>query len=138
VRPVFGSDFSDVPDAMALLMPGIVALSGTKVLSSYIFSQGQVVLNSVAALVALVATLALDAVLIPEFGVDGAAAASSVAYAASLLVTLYFYRQISSGSIWECVLPRPGDAALYAGLARRVWGRLTAGRAAASESEPGG
>src|SRR4030066_289258 len=48
VKPVFGQDFSDVPDAMALLMPGIVALSGTKVLSSYIFSQGQVVLNSVA------------------------------------------------------------------------------------------
>ena len=90
MRPVFGSDFSDVPDAMALLMPGIVALSGTKVLSSYIFSQGQVVLNSVAALVALAVTLALDAVLIPQFGVDGAAAAASVAYAASLLVTLYF------------------------------------------------
>src|SRR3990170_3532961 len=138
VRPVFGSDFSDVPDAMALLMPGIVALSGTKVLSSYIFSQGQVALNSVAALVALGVTLALDVVLIPEFGVDGAAAAASVAYAASLLVTLYFYRQISSGSIWQCILPSPGDAALYAGLARRVWGRLVAGRGAprAGETTP--
>jgi O-antigen/teichoic acid export membrane protein len=136
VRPVFGSDFADVPDAIALLLPGIVALSGTKVLSSYIFSQGRVVLNSVAALVALAVTLALDAVLIPEFGVNGAAAASSVAYAASLLVTLHFYRQISFRSIWECVLPRPGDAALYAGLVRRIWGRLASGRgAAASESE---
>ena len=64
------------------------------------------------------------------------AAASSVAYAASLLVTLHFYRQISSGSIWECILPSPGDAALYTGLVRRVWGRLVSRRGGAvSKSE---
>ncbi|HLB26570.1 MAG TPA: oligosaccharide flippase family protein [Dehalococcoidia bacterium] len=135
VKPLFGSDFSDVPDAMALLMPGIVALSGTKVLSSYIFSQGKVALNSAAALVALAVTLALDAALIPRFGVDGAAAASSVAYGTSMVLTLYFYRRLSGGGIWACTLPSPSDASLYAGLVRRVWGRLAGSRAAASESE---
>ncbi len=140
VEPVFGPDFRDVPDAIALLLPGIVALSGTKVLSSYIFSQGQMILNSTTALVTLGFTLALDAVLIPRFGVDGAAAASSVAYAASLVLSLYFYRRISSGGVWACVLPSLGDAALYTGLVRRVWGRLVSRRGAAvseSEIEPG-
>src|SRR3989304_5388073 len=134
-KPGFGPDFSDVPDAIALLMPGIVALSGTKVLSSYIFSQGQVVLNSTVAFITLGVTLALDVVLIPAFGVDGAAPASSVAYTASMVLTLYFYRRLSSGGIWQCVLPSPGDAALYAGLAQRVWGRLVPFRCAHREIE---
>ena len=140
VKPVFGSDFGEAPQAMAILMPGIVALSGTKVVSSYIFSQGRVALNSLVALLTLGVTLSLDAVLIPEYGVDGAAAASSVAYTSSMVLTLYFYRRISSRNVWECVLPRPGDAALYAGLAKRVWARLTTGRGdalAESEIEPG-
>jgi len=87
------------------------------------------------AFITLGVTLALDAALIPKFGVDGAAAASSVAYTVSLVLTLYFYRRISSGGVWECVLPSPGDASLYTGLARRVWGRMTTRRGAVGESE---
>jgi O-antigen/teichoic acid export membrane protein len=130
VAPVFGSEFSAMPGAMVLLMPGIVALSGTKVLASYIFSEGKVILNSIAALLTLGVTITLDFVLIPQYGINGAAAASSIAYAASLAFILYFYRRLSSGNILECLVPQPRDAQLYLNLGRRLIDRVASARSA--------
>lgn len=120
VELFFGNDFGPAVQPVFWLLPGIVALSGTKVLGSYFFSQARLTIVTIISSISLGATLVFDFLLIPEFGISGAAAASSVAYSTSFAVALYYYRQISGNSAWSCVFPRTTDLMLYADLARRI------------------
>ena len=80
----FGDAYEDSVQALWLLLPGTVALAGSKVLTSYIFSRGRPILNTGITAVSLVVTVAADLILIPLFDVNGAAIASSLAYVVAL------------------------------------------------------
>ncbi len=121
---LFGDEF--YPDSfwpLLLLMPGIVAASASRVLGSYLFSQGKVIYNTFASVIALVVSIGLDFIAVPLFEVEGAAAMSSIAYVCALIATLYWYRQVSGGSIREALLPRLDDREHYMRILRRVSGR---------------
>jgi len=117
---LFGDEFSPARTPLILLMPGIVAASATRVLGSYLFSQGKLIYNTYATFIALGLTIALDFALIPSLEVEGAAIASSIAYTTSLIATLYWYRRVSGGSIMEALVVRPDDMRHYADAWQRV------------------
>jgi O-antigen/teichoic acid export membrane protein len=123
IRVLFGSEFTPATTPLMLLMPGIIATSATRVLGSYLFSQGRVIYNTYATFVALGVTLALDLILIPTLEVKGAAIASSIAYVASLAATLYWYRKVSGGSVWRALIFRPSDRRFYGELLQRLRAR---------------
>jgi O-antigen/teichoic acid export membrane protein len=123
IRILFGSEYDDAVLPLILLLPGIVAGSATRVLGSYLFSQGAIRYNAYATLIALGATVVLDFALIPWLETEGAAIASSIAYALALGATLYWYRQVSRGSIAEALVPRREDLEMYTGLWNRVTSR---------------
>ncbi len=123
IRVLFGAEYDPAVLPLILLMPGIVAGSATRVLGSYLFSQGKIRYNAFATLVALAATIVLDFALIPSLEVEGAAIASSIAYVFALIATLFWYRKVSGGGIALALIPQREDLDLYAGLFRRVTGR---------------
>jgi len=123
IRVLFGGEFSAATTPLFLLMPGIIAASATRVLGSYLFSQGRIIYNTYATFIALALTIGLDLVLIPWLEVPGAAIASSVAYGASLVATLYWYRRTSGRGIWEALVFRPSDRRFYAELLQRLRSR---------------
>jgi O-antigen/teichoic acid export membrane protein len=126
IQVLFGDDF--YPAAflpLVLLMPGIIAAAATRVLGSYLFSQGRIIYNTYATFIALGLTIALDLVLIPLLQVEGAAIASSIAYTAALLATLYWYRSESGGGIGDALLPRPSDIGYYTRALRKARTALT-------------
>ena len=59
-----------------------------------------------------------DFVLIPPFGVTGAAIASTLAYIAHFAIALLAYRRLSGGSIVEAVFVRGEDLQRYLAYAR--------------------
>jgi O-antigen/teichoic acid export membrane protein len=120
VNLLFGKEFGPAVQPILWLLPGIVALSGTKVLGSYFFSQERLTIVSIVALISLAVTVAFDFLLIPRFGISGAAAASSIAYTVSLAVSLYYYRRISGNDVRDCLIPRTADLELYKNLAKRL------------------
>jgi O-antigen/teichoic acid export membrane protein len=120
VELLFGSEFEPAVKPILWLLPGIVTLSGSKVLNSYFFSQARMGVSSIVALVALMVTVACDVLLIPRFGISGAAIASSIAYTASFVVSLYYYQRISGNDPWACLIPKVADIDLYLDLARRL------------------
>jgi len=130
VEAFFGSDFSGAVPAVLWLLPGTVALSGTKILAGYIFSQGRPLINSAVATVTLATTITLDLALIPPFEIAGAAAASSVAYGLSLVLSLVAYRRLSGQTAWGAVLPQSSDIRLYVGAARNLAAWFTTAGAA--------
>jgi O-antigen/teichoic acid export membrane protein len=125
---LFGDEFDPAWTPLILLMPGIVAASATRVLGSYLFSQGKLIYNTYATFIALGLTVVLDLMLIPLLEVDGAAIASSIAYVAALIATLYWYRQVSGGSVAEALVLHPSDVRHYADAWRRIRERLPFGR----------
>ncbi len=123
IRVLFGGEFTPATTPLMLLMPGIIAASATRVLGSYLFSQGRVIYNTYATIIALGVTLALDLILIPTLEVSGAAIASSIAYVVSLGATLYWYRRVSGGSVWQALIFRPSDRRFYGDLLHRLRAR---------------
>jgi O-antigen/teichoic acid export membrane protein len=124
IRVLFGAEFDPAFLPLVLLMPGIVAASATRVLGSYLFSQGKIIYNTYATFIALGVTLALDLALIPWLKVEGAAIASSVAYTCALAATLYWFTTASRRSIGETLLVRRQDLEEYAAGWRRLRTRL--------------
>jgi O-antigen/teichoic acid export membrane protein len=121
IQVLFGSEF--YPEAflpLVLLMPGIVAGSATRVLGSYLFSQGKIIFTTFATFIALGVTIAADLVLIPLLEVEGAAIASSIAYACALIATVYWYCQESGHSPGAALLWQPSDIGYYTSVWRRI------------------
>jgi O-antigen/teichoic acid export membrane protein len=134
----FGRAYDDSVRALWLLLPGTVALTGSKVLTSYIFSQGRPLVNTGITLVSLVVTVVALFALVPAYGVNGAAAASSLAYIAHFAAALYAYRRVSGQPALDALLPRPSDARLYVDAARGVLSRLGRRRIEAGAPRAGG
>jgi O-antigen/teichoic acid export membrane protein len=95
IEIVYTSAFSSAYGALLVLLPGVVLLGGGKVLTNEIAGRGYAHYNSINSGVALVITVLLDLLLIPRYGIVGAALASSIAYASNLVTALIFYRRVS-------------------------------------------
>jgi O-antigen/teichoic acid export membrane protein len=128
----FGEEYQDSVQALWLLLPGTVALAGSKVLTSYIFSKGRPLVNTAITALSLVVTIGADLILIPVFDVNGAAIASSLAYFAHFAAALLAYSMISGRSPLGALIPGREDAKLY----RDAWTTFTAKLRRAS-AQPG-
>lgn len=95
INLVYSSAFLAAYTPMVALLPGVAFLGAAKVLTNDITGRGYPHYNSINAGVALVVTVVLDIVLIPRYGVVGAAVASSIAYTAVFLAAIVFYRRAS-------------------------------------------
>jgi O-antigen/teichoic acid export membrane protein len=109
----FGRAFSAAALPAALLLLGLVVAGIIGIISAFLSGVGRPGLNSLAYAAGLPVTLGLDLLLIPPFGVPGAAVASSIAYLATAAVLLVSFRNVA-----------------------RTTGRAAGGAVEASESEP--
>jgi O-antigen/teichoic acid export membrane protein len=85
---VFGERFRPSIAVVWLLLPGTVALSLGRVGVSDLAGRGKSGYSSVFSITALVVTVALDLILIPRLGIQGAALASSAAYFTNTILIL--------------------------------------------------
>lgn len=97
IQAIYSSVFISAYVPMLVLLPGVVLLGGSKVLTNEIAGRGYPHYNSINAGLALVLTVALDLLLIPGYGIVGAALASSIAYAAIFFTAIGFYLCVSKG-----------------------------------------
>lgn len=113
VRLLFGDAF--VPSLRALygLLPGVVVFSLANVLASFTAGKGHPEYGTLAAAVSLPITIGLDLLLIPRFGILGAAVASTLAYVAATIVLLERALRLGVGSLRDLLM-----------ITRRDWLRL--------------
>jgi O-antigen/teichoic acid export membrane protein len=93
ITRLFGSGFDRAYTAMLLLLPGAVLLGPAKVLTNELAGRGLPGYNSMAAAVGMVLTIALDVALIPRWGINGAAVASSASYGVVAALAGYWFRK---------------------------------------------
>ena len=87
----YGAAFAAAVPATWWLLPGMLALTILKTLSSAVSGMGRPETMTYSILVGLVGTIVLDFLLIPRFGIVGAASASTVAYWLSAVMILRLY-----------------------------------------------
>jgi O-antigen/teichoic acid export membrane protein len=111
-----------------LLLPGVVALSVTKVLSSYVAGVGRTVWTSYVNVGSLILNLVANLILIPRFGIMGASAASVISYSASTVAFTVLASRLAHGSVAEFWVPRADDVRFVVGtmigMGRRVLHRV--------------
>jgi O-antigen/teichoic acid export membrane protein len=94
LTPIFGDQFAEVPALLGILLLGIVPYSISKVLGNYLAGINALGANVFASGMGLGLTIALDLLLIPRYGAQGAAWATAVSYAAyTLLLFAVFLRK---------------------------------------------
>lgn len=80
VEPVFGSDFARVPLVLAVLLPGAVLVSAAKPIAAWTLSCGCPSRNVRASAAGFAVVAAGNVLLVPSFGIVGAAVASTLGY----------------------------------------------------------
>lgn len=116
----FGKQFLPSLIPLQILLPGIIALSIAKVLSSDLTGRGKPLYATYTAVVSLVVTVVLDLILIPKLGVPGAALASSISYATAALILSAIYSRLSGNRILSFLLIRKEDFITYRNLIKSM------------------
>lgn len=90
---VFGSTFNNMQTPILLLLPGIFSLSVLCLLSAYFGGIGKVSINVIGGVLALVVVIIGNLIFIPKYGINGAAAVSSVGYTVNLVYSfIHFFK----------------------------------------------
>ena len=95
--------------ALLVLLPGVVALSISKVLQGYLIGLGKAWPVGVAAGAAVVANVGFNLVLIPAWGIVGASASSLLSYSLNAAILALAASRSSGQPVWSFVLIRPSD-----------------------------
>ncbi len=110
---LFSERFLPAAGPLRILLLGVIAFSLSRIMSNDIAARGRPILNTYVAAGTLVLNILLNLFLIPRYGIEGAAGASTVSYLVTLVARLFIYCRLS-GNTWRCVLlPQRGDWTLY-------------------------
>ena len=106
---LYSEEFAQSALALRLLLPGIVAMSVTKILANDISGRGRPGVNSYQSAVTFAINVGLNLYLIPRFGVSGVAIASSISYSLLALLKIVTYYRMTKVSLRKILLLDAAD-----------------------------
>lgn len=109
VAIVYGEAFSEAGRALQLMLPGVVAYSIVAVLTHPLIAWGAPGRVTAVLVVGLAVNLAANILLIPRLGMDGAALASTISYAATAASIILLYRRMSGHGLSQLLVIRRSD-----------------------------
>jgi len=99
-----------------ILLIGAVAVSGHSVLVYFLMAAGRPMLVSYITGISVILNIILNVILIPHWGIIGAAWATTVSYSAMFMISLFVYSRISGTAVKDSVIPQKSDFQYYYGL----------------------
>lgn len=109
----FGTAFLPALRPLQILLPGVVALSISKVLGNEISGRGKPIINTFIAGTTLAINIPLNLLLIPKIGISGAALASTISYVASAVLSIIAFVRITGVKWTELIVLKPADFMIY-------------------------
>jgi O-antigen/teichoic acid export membrane protein len=126
IRLLFGEAYVDALPPLLWLLPGIALASSSKIVANDFAARGRPEWNSMLSVAILFINIVANVILIPRYGINGAAIATTISYTFNMLVKTLIYSRVS-GSPWHAqVIPRREDFRLVGvafTLARSAVGR---------------
>ncbi len=120
---MYGSAFAATVPALLLLLPGITIFSVSNILANYLAGVGLATRNTYSALISSGVTIALDLLLIPRMGINGASIATTFSYVTFTTTTLIFYIRFTHARWQDVLVFKRGDYLLLKEALRRKLAR---------------
>ena len=102
---VYGKNYHDSMLPFLLLLPGVFFLSICSIMNNALQARKMVLTGAIASLVGCVANICLNLLVIPRWGIRGAAVTSTISYTIAAVFILYRYNLVSKSSLREIILP---------------------------------
>lgn len=112
----FGKDFTQASKALLYLLPGISIFSISNILSNYMAGINKIKYNIYSSLISFVFTLIFNITLIPRFGINGAAVATSLSYIVFTISAISFYKYITKSKVKDIIIIKKDDIKEVAGF----------------------
>lgn len=109
---LYGDVFRSSAPALRILLPGILFSGATKLMVQLVVQRGHQRFNLLATGVAAAFTILLDLLLIPRWGIEGAALASTISYLIILSIVVWVIRFRIGIPVRDMFLLRRSDLAL--------------------------
>ncbi len=106
---LFGNIYAESVLPFRMLLPGMILFCNTTVIAAYFAGKNLLRINLAGSAICFVSILIGDLVLIPRFGMKGAAAASSIGYSLSCLFSVSVYCRQTRTSVGDLFYPKLGD-----------------------------
>ena len=126
VPVLYGSRFQGAVAPLLILLPGMLGAALYQLLTRNFTSRGRQEINIVAALLALSLNVGLNWVLIPRWGISGAALSHDLSYGAAALLLLVAFVWESGHSVRDTLIVRGNEIGDLARTAKRLAGRTAA------------
>lgn len=106
---LFSSVYVNSVLPLVVILPGIISLSVSKILSADLTSRGLPQYSLYVSLLNFCLNISFNVILIPRMGIAGAALSSTLSYTAALLLQIYFYHRLTNTRLTELIFIRNGD-----------------------------
>jgi len=94
ISPVFGEEYVEALPAFLWLLPGIIAGAGSRIYANCIAAAGKPEWNMYSSIGVVTINVIGNILLVPEYGIVGAAWATSVAYCFNAVVKFCLVRRL--------------------------------------------
>jgi O-antigen/teichoic acid export membrane protein len=106
---LFSANYSNSVLPLVLILPGIISLSVSKLISADLAARGLPQYSTYVSILNFILNITLNLILIPSLGIPGAAISSSLSYSAALILQAYYYKKISSVPLKDMLLIKKND-----------------------------
>lgn len=106
---LFGAEYAPAYPALLALLPGLLGMSHVSILRLDLLGKERPGAVSWIMGLGAVLNLVLNVLLIPRYGIVGAAMGSSVAYLSVAVMMLALYSRLSGVSVWQTLIILPSD-----------------------------
>lgn len=116
IKLLYGPAFIYALQPLWLLLPGNVVLSINKVLSNELSGRGMPIVGAIAGIISLVLNILINIIVIPKWGINGAAFASTISYCAAAITVLYFFVKVSHNRLIDIIVIKFSDLRIYTAM----------------------
>jgi len=110
---LYSSAFLESVKPFRILLIGAVAISGWKILENDIKGRGKPILNTYITGFSVCLNLIMNIIFIPQYGILGAAWATSISYTIVLFTAIIVYCRVSNNNIADLIILQKSDLNYY-------------------------
>ncbi len=122
---LYGTAFVESYFVTLVLLPGILMDSAFRILSTYYKNINNALLLNTCSGLSLAANIVLNIILIPKYGIYGAAISSSLTYSIKSILALRIFCQNNNYRIRELLLLQSKDVELYRGVIKKGFAKFS-------------
>lgn len=106
---LFGKEYDNSVFLFQVLLPGVLLFCNATILAAFFGGKGKLVINFWGSLLCLASVFLLDILLIPSWGMKGAAIASTIGYSITAVYFMVIYCYSYKVSMAKLLLPEKND-----------------------------